>query len=48
LSFERRFVCKAGAKVIKVFNNASTLMKIIETILELKSQVADNVNGVVQ
>jgi len=27
LSFERRFVCKAGAKVIKVFNNASTLIK---------------------
>ncbi len=27
LSFERCFISKAGAKVIKVFNNASALAK---------------------
>jgi len=37
---------KAAAKVSKVFNNASSLMKIIAAILRLKSQVTENLNGV--
>ncbi|WP_204273789.1 hypothetical protein, partial [Draconibacterium mangrovi] len=37
---------KAAAKVIKVFNNASTLGKLIATILGLKSQVTENLNRV--
>ncbi|SEU09840.1 hypothetical protein SAMN05444285_1441, partial [Draconibacterium orientale] len=36
---------KAAAKVSKVFNNASTLVKITTTILGCKSQVTGNVNG---